>query len=456
MNVNLDKSKRLEIYLGGLASRNVFYDRFDRSERLILCKATDTFEDICQINSKTYSMEEIRQRYAAYITQAQSIVSHFKGNSYFGLCSEDNRRTFNSPSFVKSRLISARATPFPILPLNVDRHWGGVFEVNQVDVPFREKDDKLVWRGLTTGNFKKIADSDIYSSRFYVALVNVRHESIDIGYNAIVQISDATSDIDLKIISSKTKGAMSVEAQLRSKFILSLEGNDVATGLKWILNSNSTLIMPPPTCETWACEGELMPFVHYVPVKSDLSDINEVYEWCMRNLAECERIALNGKEFIESFSCREVEEELKMEVVATYFDRIDYSADGSTVEAEILHRKLKQKLGHGPSDELEMELIELSDRYSAYYDMYGDPVFQKELLRYLLQQKRLDDAVRSSAGFNFSRDANWHHILFARLFEECADYSRAAFHWELFLRTHSDHAEGLAGLQRCEKLRSGL
>ena len=104
--------------------------------------------------------------------------------------------------------------------------------------------------------------------------------------------------------------------QLQSKFLLSLEGNDVATGLKWMLYSNSAVVMPRPTCETWACEGELMPFKHYIPVKYDLSDIEEVFDWCLTNLDAAEEIANNGRRFIENFLDEPLETEILRQVIA--------------------------------------------------------------------------------------------------------------------------------------------
>ena len=43
-----------------------------------------------------------------------------------------------------------------------------------------------------------------------------------------------------------------MEDQLKYKYILMLEGNDVATGLKWQLISNSVVFMARPTCVSFA------------------------------------------------------------------------------------------------------------------------------------------------------------------------------------------------------------
>ena len=52
------------------------------------------------------------------------------------------------------------------------------------------------------------------------------------------------------------------------RFVLSLEGNDVATNLKWLLASSSVVVMPTPTKESWLMEGLLRPYVHYLPLNS--------------------------------------------------------------------------------------------------------------------------------------------------------------------------------------------
>jgi len=68
---------------------------------------------------------------------------------------------------------------------------------------------------------------------------------------------------------------MTIDEQLEYKFILSLEGNDVATNLKWIMSSNSLAFMPRPKYETWFMEGNLVPNHHYILIKDDYSDLEE-------------------------------------------------------------------------------------------------------------------------------------------------------------------------------------
>ena len=43
---------------------------------------------------------------------------------------------------------------------------------------------------------------------------------------------------------------ISIQAHLNCKFIMALEGNDVASNLKWVMSSNSIAVMQA-YCETW-------------------------------------------------------------------------------------------------------------------------------------------------------------------------------------------------------------
>ena len=66
------------------------------------------------------------------------------------------------------------------------------------------------------------------------------------------------------------------------RYHLSLEGNDVATDLKWKLASGSLVLMPPPTKEGWLMEGRLQPWIHYVPLDSP-EDVDVKLRWCRDN-----------------------------------------------------------------------------------------------------------------------------------------------------------------------------
>jgi len=83
-------------------------------------------------------------------------------------------------------------------------------------------------------------------------------------------------------------------------------------------------MMPEPTMRSWCLEDLLEPYVHYVPLKSDFSDLVEQYEWCKGHDAECEQIAKNGKEWMSQFMDEEVEDRLQSRIIAKYFECVGF------------------------------------------------------------------------------------------------------------------------------------
>ncbi len=85
-----------------------------------------------------------------------------------------------------------------------------------------------------------------------------------------------------------------------------------------MLYSNSVVLMPEPTMVSWAMEDKLVPWVHYVPLEKDFVDLEEKYEWCVKNMEKCEEIALTGKMYIEQFLDEERERQITNMVLREY------------------------------------------------------------------------------------------------------------------------------------------
>jgi hypothetical protein len=92
---------------------------------------------------------------------------------------------------------------------------------------------------------------------------------------------------------------MNVRQMLSHKYLLSLEGWGMASGLKWMLYSNSVVFMAPPTKVSWAMEDLLIPYVHYIPLKADHSDLPQQLEWARSNQEKCQTINLQARAYME-------------------------------------------------------------------------------------------------------------------------------------------------------------
>ena len=112
---------------------------------------------------------------------------------------------------------------------------------------------------------------------------------------------------------------MTLAEQLRHKFILSLEGNDVASNLKWIFSSNSIAVMPRPRFESWFQEGLLVPGVHYIEVARDYSDVQERLAHYRSRPDLCEQINAAEHAWINRFRDPVRELLVSLKVLERYF-----------------------------------------------------------------------------------------------------------------------------------------
>ncbi len=116
-----------------------------------------------------------------------------------------------------------------------------------------------------------------------------------------------------------TGAPMSLKEHLTSRYIMALEGNDVATNLKWVMSSNSIAVMPKPTCETWFMEGRLIPNYHYIEIKEDYSDLIERIEYYESHPEEAKAIVNHAHEWVEQFRNEKREDLISLMVLEKYF-----------------------------------------------------------------------------------------------------------------------------------------
>jgi hypothetical protein len=171
------------------------------------------------------------------------------------------------------------------------------------------KKKSCVWRGVNSGRFYAINKEK--ASREDLVLKHGKNDNYNIGLScANYKLENMTykcKDISYNI-KEYVKGKLTIKQQLEYMFIISVEGNDFATNLSWIMLSNSVPdesaehfhhlmvqallgpvpLMPIPYVETWKMESELVPYIHYVPLNNDFSDLDEKMEWCTNNIDKCE------------------------------------------------------------------------------------------------------------------------------------------------------------------------
>jgi hypothetical protein len=87
---------------------------------------------------------------------------------------------------------------------------------------------------------------------------------------------------------------------LQYKYLLDIDGNaSTWDATAWKLNSNSVILKTESVWKQWFYNG-YFPWVHYVPVANDFSDLQEKYKWCEEHQEECEKIVENAKKLFQT------------------------------------------------------------------------------------------------------------------------------------------------------------
>lgn len=198
------------------------------------------------------------------------------------------------PSVQKSRPVGGENSNGVLLKLDKHRH----FVFLNDDIPFEEKKDMLIGRA---------AIRQEHRMRFMEMYFD--HPMCDLG-----QVNKNGGNL------AWLKPKISILAHLEYKFILSLEGYDVATNLKWIMSSNSIAVMPKPKYETWFMEGRLIPDVHYILIKDDYSDVEERLSYYINHPDEALKIIRNANNYVRQFLDKDKEDLVSILVLKKYFE----------------------------------------------------------------------------------------------------------------------------------------
>ncbi|RZU99407.1 glycosyl transferase family 90 [Spiribacter vilamensis] len=209
----------------------------------------------------------------------------------------DVTRVTDQLTFLKSRPIRHDNHTSVLLKLNRVRHY---FFVNDQQ-PFEHKKNLLVWRGGCHQQHRKE-----FVKRF------CDHPLCDVG-DSRQESSDEVCN----------KGFLGISQQLGYKFILSIEGNDVATNLKWIMASNSLCFMTKPKFETWFMEGALVAGFHYVQVSDDYSDLDSKVQYYIDHPEQAKAIVRNANNYVKPFLNEPREHLIGLLVMQKYFEKTE-------------------------------------------------------------------------------------------------------------------------------------
>jgi Glycosyl transferase family 90 len=215
-----------------------------------------------------------------------------------------------------------------IFKLKTQRHYGKIYNVAEADlIPWEEKKNQAVFRGALTGlypNDLKGADIAKLSivercrllERCWLTYSHASSKLVDVrltepyGKSRMIPSTITPEPDDVKFIANEPTVALNGDSLtmkdlLEYKALIMLEGNDISSGLKWALFSNSIVLMPEPSLTSWSMEEMLIPWVHYVPINVlkdgngyTATDTEEKMQWIIDNDEKAKEIVKAGKLWI--------------------------------------------------------------------------------------------------------------------------------------------------------------
>ena len=144
-------------------------------------------------------------------------------------------------------------------------------------IPFSKKKNQIIFACRASRsskyNFLKPRENDEITQRHYFYSENVCKDNIIYGMD--------------KWIDNKE--------MVNYKYILDVDGHACTwDATAWILNSGSVIFKAKSPWKQWFYD-EYLPWIHYIPIADDFSDIQDKYQWCETHLIECEIMIIRCK-----------------------------------------------------------------------------------------------------------------------------------------------------------------
>lgn len=168
-------------------------------------------------------------------------------------------------------------------------------DYNSFEIDWEKKATKAVFRGGPTG----CGYTTETNSRLKLASIKSNYLDVGIsGKSKFINTNSIRYDpkygigmLNTNILS--TQKFMTMAEQSRNKYIIHIDGNVHAYRMLTTMATGSLILRVESDYTSWL-DHILKPNVHYIPVKSNLSDLIEKIEYCIKNDDKCKEIAKNA------------------------------------------------------------------------------------------------------------------------------------------------------------------
>jgi len=210
--------------------------------------------------------------------------------------------TTKKPIFVMSRLHNEEKILFPDFDALSSRYQvidGIDLETTDFPIAWEDRDERIVWRGRTNQKGGICEHNKTRSPRWHICQLSREYpDLIDAGFTRIAPHSSPSLQEFLKpFLSTKQLFSYKYQAWLDG-------GVSSYSNSGWRFYTGATVIKSDSDYVQWYF-ADMEPWVHYVPIKRNLSDLVEALIYLKEHDGLAKQIAQNGLEFVRGHITKE-------------------------------------------------------------------------------------------------------------------------------------------------------
>lgn len=163
------------------------------------------------------------------------------------------------------------------------------------EFPWNKKINQVAWRGATTGGIFS-SDNFLDFPRTKACSASLQWPNlVNAKFSTLVQCVDP--DKVQEMYPEYFGSSLSISQQIQYKYQLLIDGNSCAySRAYWQFFSNCAVIKQASPSIQWYYRL-LTPYVNFIPVNEDLSNLEDVLNWCLTHDSEVKKISNTAQKF---------------------------------------------------------------------------------------------------------------------------------------------------------------
>lgn len=206
------------------------------------------------------------------------------------------------------------------LPFIIPEDWklalsSNDFSISESDrVEWRNKIPTAFFRGSGTGSVEFNKNQRLQISKIDYEWSIIKPDLLDAGIVSWNARDKINSNLTITYIKPSEMAGLGIflkkrvemNKQLKYKYLINIDGHSKTNRFSYLLQTGCLILNVESKYvignQRWY-DHLLIPYVHYVPIKYDLSDLEEIILWCRNNDIKCKEIVNNAKKiYYEYFS----------------------------------------------------------------------------------------------------------------------------------------------------------